>query len=606
MRKYVIVFIMLLGSAPMAAKAAPLRFDSPSRWLEIPFNTPAANASRVAFGKVDNNVSEDLVLYHADRGEVYVALSTDHGFATPKLFASGLPKFANVPFEIALTDVNGDGRDDLIIFNHGVDDVPGAATALVAFSTATSFTFIGDPVKNASWCANYQICLAGDVTGDKRGDFVAFTPNFGTTWVSPSQGGTSGPNAIWNNYFCIRGEVCALGDVDGDGRGDAILFKPNAPGVQKGNVLWARSSGTSFVDVKYGHGYFCIDNERCLVGDVNGDKRADIVLIKGWSSGATTLEVLVSISDGTKFVNAVPFQWSRPPSMNPEGKSFGTFQLADVTGDGRADLVEFGSLSVTTPGGGQRITAFAVDVLAVTDRAPVQPPTVPQQPSSTGFSAVKVYNCNPDQHRLTFWNLDSTSGTSSQTGAVDAMYSESGFCPDPNDQPQTLSLLSGHVHTIIAVDPEAIGCDGRNDPDILGCRNNSASFRGDNSGPVCNWIVSAQSPTCAISLQTRSFPLSVRSADDDRCVQGYVWREARPMDHVCVTPAVREETAHENAGAERHRSPTGGQYGRDSCLSGFVWREAFEGDVVCVPPASRSRAREDNAAALGRRAKTNP
>src|SRR5690348_2746607 len=96
MGKCLIWLITLLGLAPIAAKAQ-LRFDSAARWLEIPFNTPAANVSRVAFGKVDNNASEDLVLYNADRGEVYVALSTGHGFAAPKLFASGLPKFGNAP-----------------------------------------------------------------------------------------------------------------------------------------------------------------------------------------------------------------------------------------------------------------------------------------------------------------------------------------------------------------------------------------------------------------------------------------------------------------------------------------------------------------------------
>ncbi|WP_237109521.1 hypothetical protein, partial [Nonomuraea sp. MG754425] len=32
----------------------------------------------------------------------------------------------------------------------------------------------------------------------------------------------------------------------------------------------------------------------------------------------------------------------------------------------------------------------------------------------------------------------------------------------------------------------------------------------------------------------------------DTCLAGFVWREARPADHVCVTPKVRERTAVEN------------------------------------------------------------
>ena len=37
----------------------------------------------------------------------------------------------------------------------------------------------------------------------------------------------------------------------------------------------------------------------------------------------------------------------------------------------------------------------------------------------------------------------------------------------------------------------------------------------------------------------------------DTCKQGYVWRDARPGDHVCVTPQTRAETAQ---GERRRRS----------------------------------------------------
>jgi hypothetical protein len=78
------------------------------------------------------------------------------------------------------------------------------------------------------------------------------------------------------------------------------------------------------------------------------------------------------------------------------------------------------------------------------------------------------------------------------------------------------------------------------------------------------------------------------------CTQGFVWREAVPTDHVCVTPLVRDQTRGDNAQADARRSPTGGPFGRDTCLSGFVWREAFAGDHVCVPPPTRAQAAQDN------------
>ncbi|MDY0743896.1 toll/interleukin-1 receptor domain-containing protein [Paucibacter sp. R3-3] len=78
------------------------------------------------------------------------------------------------------------------------------------------------------------------------------------------------------------------------------------------------------------------------------------------------------------------------------------------------------------------------------------------------------------------------------------------------------------------------------------------------------------------------------------CVNGYVWREARPGDIVCVTPKRRSITVNENQQADSRRRPKGGASGPDTCVVGFVWREAFDGDHVCVKPASREAAAEDN------------
>lgn len=84
------------------------------------------------------------------------------------------------------------------------------------------------------------------------------------------------------------------------------------------------------------------------------------------------------------------------------------------------------------------------------------------------------------------------------------------------------------------------------------------------------------------------------------CVQGYVWRAARPGDAVCVSPGIRDTTAQENQLAAQRIDPNGGPYRPDTCLQGFVWREAFDGDHACVPPGSRTQAVNDNAAAASR------
>lgn len=92
----------------------------------------------------------------------------------------------------------------------------------------------------------------------------------------------------------------------------------------------------------------------------------------------------------------------------------------------------------------------------------------------------------------------------------------------------------------------------------------------------------------------------------DTCVQGYVWRDAFPGDHVCVLPSTRAEVARDNSQADARRQPGGGAYGPDTCRVGFVWREANPKDHVCVSPEMRELVRRDNSVADSRFLRNNP
>ena len=72
------------------------------------------------------------------------------------------------------------------------------------------------------------------------------------------------------------------------------------------------------------------------------------------------------------------------------------------------------------------------------------------------------------------------------------------------------------------------------------------------------------------------------------CLSGFVYRDAKNGDGVCVTPEERAAAKTQNANSKSHATPSGG------CKSGFVWRDAWDGDGVCVTPAERATAREQN------------
>lgn len=86
----------------------------------------------------------------------------------------------------------------------------------------------------------------------------------------------------------------------------------------------------------------------------------------------------------------------------------------------------------------------------------------------------------------------------------------------------------------------------------------------------------------------------VQSTQPERCIVGFVWREAGPNDRVCVTAARRTQVSAENDKANDTRDPNGGAFGPNTCIKGYVWREAFANDLVCVVPSSRTQAQTEN------------
>lgn len=85
----------------------------------------------------------------------------------------------------------------------------------------------------------------------------------------------------------------------------------------------------------------------------------------------------------------------------------------------------------------------------------------------------------------------------------------------------------------------------------------------------------------------------------EQCTPGYVWRDAFPGDHVCVTPDTRAQAAADNAAAPSRKVPNG-PYGPDTCVPGYVWREANPADHVCVTGAVRAQTAADQAKAAAR------
>ncbi|MCW3842470.1 DUF2961 domain-containing protein [Micromonospora yasonensis] len=220
-----------------------------------------------------------------------------------------------------ISDVDGDGRDDVLDFTRG-----GTADVHTALSSGSSF---GPAEKWHDWfAAGQEIPYTGDVNGDGRADAITFTRG-GTAdvYVALSTGSGFGPGVKWHDWFAVDQEVPAVGDVNGDGLTDIITFTRGGTA----DVYVALSTGSGFGPGVKWHDNFAIGTETPQVGDVDGDGRDDIVTF----TGGTSADAYVALSDGTRFVQN-GWLWS--------GQVAGDGQvpvLADVDNDGRDDVVAF-------------------------------------------------------------------------------------------------------------------------------------------------------------------------------------------------------------------------------------------------------------------------
>jgi hypothetical protein len=181
--------------------------------------------------------------------------------------------------------VNFDGKADLVVFRHGIN---GGNGVLVGLSNGSSF----GPAQR--WSTHFrpstQTCEVVHGIGAPEG-ILAFTRDPSSeVWVSLSNGTSFRPPARWSLFFCRTGEVCLSGDFNGDRYFDAIAFNRGVDGANA--VYVATSTGSSFTAAAKASDYFCTSGQTCAVGDVTGDRKADVIAF----SRRTTPQVYVGIS----------------------------------------------------------------------------------------------------------------------------------------------------------------------------------------------------------------------------------------------------------------------------------------------------------------------
>jgi hypothetical protein len=237
--------------------------------------------------------------------------------------------FAPVIEEGRTSDVDGDGRADVC--------ARAAAGIRCVLGGGTGAEIVGPELSDASgWGVprHWSTIQTGDVNGDGLADLCARAnagmrcwPSTGTAFGAAIAGPLLSDAAGWNapeRYSTIR-----LADVDGDGDDD--LCANGAAGFD----CW-RSTGAAFADdfdvLPATAGWSALERFGTLrMGDVDGDGLADLC-----GRGAEGVDCWLSTGVGFDPAPIAGPRWADAGWRSH--RTFSTIRLADVDGDGRADL----------------------------------------------------------------------------------------------------------------------------------------------------------------------------------------------------------------------------------------------------------------------------
>jgi len=183
--------------------------------------------SSVAIADVNGDGLGDVVTASYDtygsngRVSVFIQNATTHGtFLTRVDYAAGA-----VPTTVKIADVNGDGKPDLIVADRGQHQAGNSGVSVLLQSATTAGTFL-TPVTYATAYGSIDVAV-GDLNGDGKPDLVV--ANLGGYWTGsisvllqdPTQAGVYNTATNYPGVFGPLG--VAIGDLNGDGKPDIAI-----------------------------------------------------------------------------------------------------------------------------------------------------------------------------------------------------------------------------------------------------------------------------------------------------------------------------------------------------------------------------------------------
>jgi hypothetical protein len=289
----------------------------------------------VAISDLDGDGKADLVIANHFSNTISILRNTSTSgsigsgsFATKQDFATGAQ-----PHSVAIGDLDGDGKPDLAVSNYA------SGTVSVYRNTSTSGS-IGSgsfaTKQDFATATNPGLLAIGDLDVDGKPDLIVANGLDNTVSVLRN---TSTSGSIGSGSFAAKQDFTtgtnarfvAIGDLDGDG-------KPDLAVVNSGSNTISILRNTSTIG-NIGSGSFAAKQDfatgsgpnSLAIGDLDGDGKADLAVTNGTSTTVSlyrNTSTSGSITSGS-FATKVDFTTEASPI---------SVAIGDVDGDGKLDL----------------------------------------------------------------------------------------------------------------------------------------------------------------------------------------------------------------------------------------------------------------------------
>ncbi len=359
------LFSIIFANQVNAQATFSLRTDFPA----------GSKPNSVSIGDFNGDGLPDLAVTNYNSDNISVLLNTTTPGAVSPTFSSSVNFATGVnPYSVSISDMNGDGKLDLVVANSSSNTVsvllnttaPGAASP--AFTSKADFNVGSCP-------ASVSIC---DLNGDGKPDLAVANSwdNNVSVLLNTTAPGASVPSFSSKTDFTTGSfpSSVSIGDMNGDGMADlavvngssnsiSVLLNTASPGA-------ATPSFASKTDFNTGSLPYSVS-----VGDINGDGMPDLAVANIMSN---TVSVLLNTTSPGGVTPSFTSKTDLTTGSAPYAVSFN-----DINKDGKPDLIaaNYSSNTVSV-------------LLNITEPGSVTPAFNPKTDFTTGSNPYAVSICD--------------------------------------------------------------------------------------------------------------------------------------------------------------------------------------------------------------------